>query len=402
MTWIITAGSTDRMIQVSDRRLTRSDGSLFDDHANKVVCLTCSDASAAISYTGLGFVGTPEKRTDLWLLETLYDLHAPNQFFPQVMAGLEARATDVLSHTAGVSARNDLTFVGAGFSGDGRGIYFSISNTVDASGDAIGHAADSFTGHFWIAKPNPNGPSGRLLAIDGYPPPEAIKQRFAALSESGFFRDQPTGTVIDALVATVREASNDPDTHGLIGENCMSVVVSRDGGFEAAYYPADQPAPILYSPHFLTGQGGAVLAYADVYTRNGWTDSPSAGIPFEQWPDLPVQVTGDGLDVRVNNSGSDDLSDVRVDINGDPKHFQSVADGLSYSSGYVYDLPHLSAGEIVRLPLVAFLNPTNGTSYDRSSERLEWLTTTARLPNGEFGKSRIRWLDDPRDPTMED
>jgi hypothetical protein len=102
MTWIITLGLADRAFQVSDRRFTWSDGSLFDDYANKGVCLACADARATFSYTGLAFVGSPERRTDKWLLDALVEMQAGTKPIATVVTTLEAEATDVLRSTGGI------------------------------------------------------------------------------------------------------------------------------------------------------------------------------------------------------------------------------------------------------------------------------------------------------------
>ena len=50
-----------------DRRLT-SNGTLYDDLANKAVVVQCADAIFSVAYTGLMF--TPERK-DVWLVDFL-------------------------------------------------------------------------------------------------------------------------------------------------------------------------------------------------------------------------------------------------------------------------------------------------------------------------------------------
>ena len=71
MTLIFTVLTFNKVVQVSDRRLTWPDGSLADDHANKAVCVSCADGWFAISYTGAAQVGRSRTPTDEWLVELL-------------------------------------------------------------------------------------------------------------------------------------------------------------------------------------------------------------------------------------------------------------------------------------------------------------------------------------------
>lgn len=78
MTLIITALKEDNIIQVSDRRLTRN-GKLYDDSANKIICVSCADASFSIAYTGLGEIHGC--RTDKWVFEYLLSIEAGTLHF---------------------------------------------------------------------------------------------------------------------------------------------------------------------------------------------------------------------------------------------------------------------------------------------------------------------------------
>ncbi|MDT5126475.1 MAG: hypothetical protein QOH54_2119 [Mycobacterium sp.] len=71
MTLIQTYFTQDRVIQVSDRRLTRADGTKFDDNHTKLVfwhgCFT-------VGFTGLAFINPAQtKSTSEWIAETLCD-----------------------------------------------------------------------------------------------------------------------------------------------------------------------------------------------------------------------------------------------------------------------------------------------------------------------------------------
>lgn len=73
VTLVITVVDKNRIVQVSDRRLTNLNGKIHDDSANKAVCVGMSYIHFAASYTGLAYIGRAitENRTDYWLLDQL-------------------------------------------------------------------------------------------------------------------------------------------------------------------------------------------------------------------------------------------------------------------------------------------------------------------------------------------
>jgi hypothetical protein len=88
MTLIQTYFTQDRVIQVADRRLTRADGTTFDDNHTKLVfwhgCFT-------VGFTGLAFINPAQtKPTSEWIAETLCDYTN----FEKGIIGLCAQAED--------------------------------------------------------------------------------------------------------------------------------------------------------------------------------------------------------------------------------------------------------------------------------------------------------------------
>jgi hypothetical protein len=71
MTLIQTVITDDLIIQVADRRLSRPDGSLFDDDYTKLVCW---NNSVTVGFTGLARIDRAQKKsTSEWIAETLCD-----------------------------------------------------------------------------------------------------------------------------------------------------------------------------------------------------------------------------------------------------------------------------------------------------------------------------------------
>jgi hypothetical protein len=92
VTLIITALTANKIVQASDRRLTRfADGSIFDDEANKAVCVGCKDAYFSIAYTGLGSISS--KKIDEWLLDYLISIQAFQIDVPSIVNKLEKHLT---------------------------------------------------------------------------------------------------------------------------------------------------------------------------------------------------------------------------------------------------------------------------------------------------------------------
>lgn len=61
MTLIITTISDNAAVQVSDRRLTKTDGSLCDEMAIKAICVSCIDAWFWMVYSRLALIGKKRK-----------------------------------------------------------------------------------------------------------------------------------------------------------------------------------------------------------------------------------------------------------------------------------------------------------------------------------------------------
>lgn len=104
MTLILTVVDKDRIIQVSDRRLTKTNGEIYDDNANKAVCIGMSYVHFCASYTGLAFIGRerPDNRTDYWLLEQLGSITRSGEpRLENICRALGERAANVLSRLRG-------------------------------------------------------------------------------------------------------------------------------------------------------------------------------------------------------------------------------------------------------------------------------------------------------------
>ncbi len=104
MTHIITLVAKDRIVQVSDRRLTTIAGDLYDDSSNKAVAVGIGYVHFAASYTGLAFIGhvRDENRTDRWLQEQLGSIVRDGEpSLETICESLSQQATDAISRLRG-------------------------------------------------------------------------------------------------------------------------------------------------------------------------------------------------------------------------------------------------------------------------------------------------------------
>jgi hypothetical protein len=74
MTLVLSCITPQFVVQVSDRRLTKPDGSLYDDETNKAVLFL---GYSVFAYTGLAYVG--QARTDEWLVDRLASAFQQNK-----------------------------------------------------------------------------------------------------------------------------------------------------------------------------------------------------------------------------------------------------------------------------------------------------------------------------------
>lgn len=253
MTLIITVATANKVVQASDRRLTQPDGSLFNDGANKAVCVGCKDARFCIGYTGLAFVDG--KRTDEWILDYLMSIHAYATDVVSISEALEERLTATFHRIPKQYRRT--TFVLSGYR---RHIPFTmiISNYERENLWPPGEAQDAFGTHVWWLKKSANPESGYCISINGSQRAvtRPLLTKIKGLILNSFFQKKETEIVADELVSLIRQAAATPRFGRYIGRNCMAVAMSGNPSesFVTKYYP-EKAFPYAYSPHLVTPPG---------------------------------------------------------------------------------------------------------------------------------------------------
>ena len=122
-----------------DQRLTLPDGTLCDDYSSKLLTLGVKGDRSAIAFEGLGFLGSPLQRTDLYLFHRFVasDLLRRVKSYRELFESIEQDLRDgVVTSGAMSDAERRLTIVGCTLFANGNTGLFRISNYLDAQGKA--------------------------------------------------------------------------------------------------------------------------------------------------------------------------------------------------------------------------------------------------------------------------
>ena len=243
MTLIIAVLTHDRVVQVSDRRLSRPDGTLFDDEANKAITVSCKDASFAVAYTGLGIVG--RERTDKWLTNYLVSIDAAGKRLTEIAMCLQTKLASLRRRRVPRGAISKLTLMLAGFWG-GQAFAGVISNAEESK-------------LLWLRHDRKRKDAVAEL-VRGAAIDRAIHQRIKKLKRQRFFQKAEGEAVAERLVSLVRAATRTARTGGYIGRNCMSVTITplpdypKNCELRSSYHPDGQRS-IAYGPNRITYWG---------------------------------------------------------------------------------------------------------------------------------------------------
>jgi hypothetical protein len=251
MTLILTAATGFGVYQASDRRLTRPDGSLFDDESNKAICVRCRNAGFVIGYTGLAFIGSVS--TDVWLVEMLARIRAGLMGINDISVALREELTDAFRRIAVPVQHRGLTLVMAGFHGRSIPVIAYISNLKNPDGSASDTVLDRF--HKMAIRPGPGSTRETYILIDvqGILPAvtKPIARQFSKLVKKKFFHKSDQETVREKLVSLLRACAGTVEARNLVGKSCMSVAIDARSGITSSAYHPTRSSPKSYAPHFV-------------------------------------------------------------------------------------------------------------------------------------------------------
>ena len=277
MTLIITSISKDRVVQVSDRRLTTPMGDIYDDSANKAIAVGMGYVHFVASYTGLAYIGhlTDENRTDRWLQYHLGSITRSGELsLGNICEALSRRATDTMSRLRVEQRRKGLKVVLAGFDRANGPFRATVSNIRFSSYDVF-DVRDRFMWdvrryYSWDSTPDIDvtGTVGAFEAKDEHA--KRLKKIKGTVARHIRKHDQRLNDEQAArkLATLVRAASTHPAYGHFIGRDCLSVVAvpktssmdmlfsmsvassaesDRDTPFVGFYHPV-AATTVLYGP----------------------------------------------------------------------------------------------------------------------------------------------------------
>ncbi len=264
MTLILTALSPQRVVQVSDRKLTHPGGRTATDDANKAVIVYCDDGRFSVAYTGLAHVRDKDSRvlvrTDRWIADCMVSfLQRPGRWgCRELYNAFQVHATETFEGTRNVPlTRKATAFVFAGFyfwatpEGKvvGSPVAGSLSNMTITPAGGIKVERDFATVRTW-APAHTMRTNEIAIWADGMVPAlasrdaiaKAISRRTRVLHrrlqrvEQGA-PQRSREDVAKELVSVVRMASRHPEHGKFIGRDCtVAACEFNEEGFLADTY----------------------------------------------------------------------------------------------------------------------------------------------------------------------
>lgn len=328
MTLIITVVDKNKLVQVSDRRLTKPNREIFDDNANKSVCVGMGYVHIAASYTGLAFIGREEmeNRTDYWLLDRLGNITRNGEpSVERICRSLADEAQRALSRLRG--AFKPLEVVLVGYDRKNRSFRAVVSNMQVNKAGFVEVVRDRFTSDVrwfypWSPKPEVYVAGAVPVFEAGDAKANALKvSRDKVLQYLKTNREKLTEQqMAEALVWLVRAARTHDEYGYLIGRDCLSVVAfpndtRRQGLLEYTIeYPAKPNKTTLFTS-FYHPVAASSLFYAP-HLADWYMDHMN--VEAEADPELPEEASGTSSP-RPREFGTAMASRVRIKIHNLPE-----------------------------------------------------------------------------------
>lgn len=218
MTLVLSVATNDYLIQVSDRRLVRPTGELYDDDANKSVLFT---DKMAISYSGLGYIEA--EKTDIWLTKALSQ--SPSASLSDALYTLRTAATEAFKKLNFAPDVKRHAFVAVAWTKSAQTELFRpmiavLSNFHNDQMTPLPEARDNFTLKVWII------PDSAKLGYTSIGQPLLREQEVELVRNLRRFVSHRVSTqiVLNLLVKGVRGVAL---TNDYVGNGLLSVVIPR-------------------------------------------------------------------------------------------------------------------------------------------------------------------------------
>jgi hypothetical protein len=253
VTLVLSLATSKIFAQVSDRRLTRADGTVFDDDANKSVVVYCWNAMFGLGYAGLARIGNAP--TDEYLTDLFTDLRSPSQPIHVVLGEAQRLLTERFQRPdlLAVSPRYRLlSVVGVGFGGtEYESLAFQLSNFDHWRGPASSTARPTFGIDTTVEKPG-RAPLVLVATGDQTALSARVQARLKALRKRRFFHNNPAERVVETLVALLRESADSQRANRkTIGRHCMALWATKKPFDVQARYYDDLGRATAYGPNMV-------------------------------------------------------------------------------------------------------------------------------------------------------
>lgn len=244
------------MYQVSDTRLTKPNGDLFNDFSIKTTLISCRNAFISISYTGIAYLGN--LRTDEWLVKILSDVHAWDKTLIEVAEHIKSAATIEFKK---INNQIKHTFVLMGWFVNAKGIAPTIgliTNCEDENFKFLDVPLDHFEVRTLTLKKDAKLNKSYALCINGME--SATKEKYFRKQLHKFIfnklnNNTDCNDVVKDLVKFVRIAASHKKYGKYINKYCVSVYFEiGNPKVNASYHNLDNKK-ISYLPNFITKKG---------------------------------------------------------------------------------------------------------------------------------------------------
>lgn len=260
MTMYITVATTERVVQASDRRISIFQNGQYqqrNDSTNKSIVVDCRLGRFSIAYAGLAVLNSISMDNLLVdvFCEITKDLSSPKDLFERFAVLVSSRFKTI--HIPD-SYRHLLCteFSIAGYLYNGGLFYLRVSNCQEPTGGR-GELDDKFQ-YFGrlIERPTyQDRKKSAYIEIGGISDAHAEqiqKTEFLVLRRARFFHRTSADAVAEKLVEVIRRYAKKSQSRGLVGQNCMTTVLSRPPVSHSSFkYHSASGEQLQYGPHFV-------------------------------------------------------------------------------------------------------------------------------------------------------
>lgn len=251
MTLIISVISTSRVIQASDRRLTKITGGIYDDNSNKAIIVTCNDAHFAIGYCGYGQIPLAKKSpkagkiisTDEWISDELTKFNAAGNDLASITKHIKSTLNSLKVYNK-LNAKNDLTIVLCGFGWNDKPFFTRIPRL----GNVFHRYYKKTTKHESVLDVQID-PIEWLGVFNS-----SIKDKLDLIKNPGYLASSSPEALTDYLVELIRQANQQLVEGEKIGRNCMTINITLSHGSISQYYN-DGELSKVYAPTIINELG---------------------------------------------------------------------------------------------------------------------------------------------------